>query len=116
MHKLKILSLMIPVLVSGCSMAPDYEKPTVAMSDTYLNAQYVEGVTTNKQDPNEHAWWSQFNDEKLNQLVARAQQQSINLKMASQRIQQAKAYQEAVSSLKVPTISVGLMYTNFQVS
>ena len=78
MHKLKILSLMSLALVSGCSMAPDDEKPTVAMNDTYLNAQYVDGVTTNKQDPNEHTWWSQFNDEKLNQLVARAQQQNIN--------------------------------------
>ena len=116
MHKLKILSLMSLALVSGCSMAPDYEKPTVAMNDTYLNAQYVDGVTTNKQDPNEHTWWSQFNDEKLNQLVARAQQQNINLKMASQRIQQAQAYQEAVSSLKVPTISVGMMYSKYQVS
>lgn len=101
-------------LVTGCSMAPEYEKPTVVMNDVYLNAADVNGV--NNQAANSQTWWTQFNDETLNHLVARAQTQNISLQIASQRIQQAQSYEAAVSSLKVPTVSVGMLYSDYRVS
>lgn len=90
MHKGKLTSLVGLLLVTGCSMAPDYEKPTVAMNDVYLNAANVEGIaqtdaasSSEQQNKAPHAWWYQFHDPILDQLVARAQKQNINLQMAS---------------------------------
>lgn len=98
------LGLMIgALLLSGCSMAPDYDVPTVAMNDVYLNQ--VDSAS----QPGSHfhaAWWEAFQDAQLNRLVSDAQRQNITLKIASERIQAAQSYHKAVASLKVPTVSI----------
>lgn len=124
MYKFKLTSLFGLLLLGGCSMAPDYEKPNLPINDVYLNAADLHGVesfTTEQEDKQSQqqelaTWWYQFNDPILNDLVARAQQQNISLKVVSQRIQQAQSYEAAVSSLKVPTVSLGMMYSDLRIS
>ncbi|WP_338140115.1 TolC family protein [Aeromonas allosaccharophila] len=61
-------------------------------------------------------WWQQFNDPQLDRLVMAAQQQNIPIRMASERIKAAQSYQAAVSSLKVPTVSLNAGYVNMRLS
>ena len=68
------------------------------------------------QERNRHAWWTQFNDPVLNQLVVDAQSQAIPLRIAAQRIKMAQSYQSAIESFKVPTISLGAGFGNAQIS
>ena len=108
---IKLLSLVIAGVLSGCSVGPDYEDPKVAISDSYL---YQQEVTVNN-EVQKH-WWTQFEDETLNQLVMDVQQQNIPLQLASERIKMANSYKSVVESFKVPTISVGGGYYNYQLS
>ncbi|WP_260846634.1 TolC family protein [Shewanella algae] len=112
--KKHILAAIVAVtLVSGCSMAPDYQLPSVKVSELYFNAD-TQGVAAQALDYQE--WWRQFNDPQLDALVAKAQQQNINLKIAAERIRSAQAYETAVSSLKLPSVSLGGGYMDLRIS
>ncbi|WP_198150650.1 TolC family protein, partial [Aeromonas tecta] len=101
------------LLLGGCSLAPDYQPPVHTVSQFYLN-QATPGTQAGGESP--LAWWHQFQDPELDALVLAAQHQNISLKIASQRIQQAQAYQETIASFKVPTLSLGGGYTDSRLS
>ncbi len=113
MKKHILTALVAMNLLGGCSMAPDYQVPEVKVSNLYFNTD-IQGV--NADDVVHQEWWHQFNDPQLNALVKAAQQQNISLQIASERIRGARAYQSAVSSLKVPTVSLGAGYLDMRVS
>ncbi|GGO66180.1 efflux transporter outer membrane subunit [Bowmanella pacifica] len=113
MGKFNLTALAGLMLLSGCSMAPNYQLPEVAMADVYMHsgAQGTEQSSTFSQ-----SWWTSFEDAELNQLVEAAQQQNITLKIASERIQSAQAYQQSVASFKVPSLSVSGGYADIRLS
>ncbi|MGB2078466.1 MAG: efflux transporter outer membrane subunit [Vibrio sp.] len=113
MNKLTLSVIASALILSGCSMAPDYEMPQVAVTDIYVNQ---DATGTSRQGELDNLWWKQLNDPQLDALVQAAQQQNITLQIASQRIQSAQAYHQAVASFKVPTISVGAGYANLRLS
>ncbi len=109
-NKLKLTPIALLLLLSGCAVGPDYQQPTVTIEESYLYAESLEHVEE------QQYWWTQFNDEALNQLVQDVQQQNIPLKMAAERIKMANSYKTVVESFKVPTINVGAGYYNYQLS
>ncbi|MGS3184838.1 efflux transporter outer membrane subunit [Aeromonas taiwanensis] len=113
MNKRSVGAIATLIMLGGCAMAPDYQPPESRLNSVYLN-QGAQGTTTEGELG--HTWWAQFNDPQLNELVARAQRQSITLKIASQRIQAAQAYQSAVASFKVPTLTLGAGYADIRLS
>ncbi|GIU15738.1 MULTISPECIES: efflux transporter outer membrane subunit [unclassified Shewanella] len=116
MKLLKLAPLAVALMVSGCAVGPDYLVPTTQLQSEYLN-QHVNGVSPGEyQAKQQSAWWHQFNDPVLNQLVIDAQNQAIPLKVAAERIKMAQSYQAAIESFKVPTINVGAGFGNAQIS
>ncbi|MFM5441339.1 efflux transporter outer membrane subunit [Aeromonas enteropelogenes] len=113
MNKRSIGAIATLIMLGGCAMAPDYQPPESRLNSVYLN-QGAQGTTT-EGEPG-HTWWAQFHDPLLNDLVARAQRQNITLKIASQRIQAAQAYQRTVASFKVPTLTLGAGYADIRLS
>ncbi|MGF1733906.1 efflux transporter outer membrane subunit [Photobacterium satsumensis] len=114
----KLSALAVALLLTGCASAPDYKQPSNALTETYLN-QSIEGTHSGHslegQQTNAH-WWSQFGDPMLNQLIKDAQNQSIPLKVASERIKSAQSFNRIVESFKVPTVSLGAGYTSYGIS
>ena len=115
MHKVSTITkaLFLAGMLTGCSMTPDYTPPEMTMSEAYTQ---IEGVNGSQILSSDQAWWKGFNDPILNQLVENAQQQNIPLRIASERIKMAESYHEMVSSFKVPTVSLGAGYVNYQIS
>ncbi len=109
MKALKLAPLTLAVALSGCAVGPDYTEPTIALSSAYLHG-------TNEQQAKTDYWWTSFNDTSLNQMVEDVQRQNIPLQMAAERIKMANSYQSIVSSFKVPTVSLGAGYFNYQLS
>lgn len=107
MNKSALTLMAMTLLLTGCSMTPHYDTPSVPVSDLYLN-QNIQGVSA--APANSKSWWTQFDDPQLNKLVIRAQNQNISLQIASQRIQAAQAYHKVISSMKVPTIALTAGY------
>jgi len=96
--------------LAGCAVGPDYDKPEIILEEVYMNATSTQAANDS------HHWWENFNDPVLDQLVWDAQHQNISLKMASERIQMAQNYHKIVESYKLPTVSLGLGYYNYQIS
>jgi len=79
-------------LLSGCSVGPDYQQPTVPQP-----AQFKEGESGNwkKADPRDDiskgSWYTVFHDPKLNELEEQAQTANQNLRAAVARVSEARA-------------------------
>ncbi|MGF1874604.1 efflux transporter outer membrane subunit [Photobacterium frigidiphilum] len=118
------IALVLALMLTGCAVGPDYQKPEHTIDTEYLYQDTngtVQGDQQNAQSQldiqqNSTPWWYQFDDTVLNQLVADAQRQNIPLKMAAERIKAAQAYQQAIESFKVPTVSLGAGYSTAQFS
>ncbi|MGF1792017.1 efflux transporter outer membrane subunit [Photobacterium profundum] len=118
------IALVLALTLTGCAVGPDYQKPEHTIDTEYLYQDTNGTVQDDQQNAqsqldthqNITPWWYQFDDTVLNQLVADAQQQNIPLKMAAERIKAAQAYQQAIESFKVPTVSLGAGYSTAQFS
>ncbi|PSU48906.1 hypothetical protein C9J12_10425 [Photobacterium frigidiphilum] len=118
------IALVLTLTLTGCAVGPDYQKPEHTIDTEYLyqdtNGTVQDGLHNVQSQvniqQNSTPWWYQFDDAVLNQLVADTQQQNIPLKMAAERIKAAQAYQQAIESFKVPTVSLGAGYSTAQFS
>ncbi|MEZ9593612.1 efflux transporter outer membrane subunit [Shewanella sp. 10N.261.52.F9] len=116
MKLLKLAPLAVALIVSGCAVGPDYQVPTTQLQSEYLNQNTQGTIAAGAHAEQQHAWWYQFNDPVLNQLVVDAQNQAIPLKVAAERIKMAQSYQTAIESFKVPTVNLGAGFGNAQIS
>jgi NodT family efflux transporter outer membrane factor (OMF) lipoprotein len=76
------------LLFTGCMIGPNFERPTVAVSDAWLE-------TGDRRVSTEAAtyrnWWTAFDDPVLNRLVERAYRENLSLRQAGVRVLQARA-------------------------
>jgi multidrug efflux system outer membrane protein len=110
--------------VTGCSLAPTYERPQVTGASTpYKEASgtpssdgsdgqpSINGGTWKTAQPSEGnprgEWWTIFDDSKLNELEAEAALKNQNLEAAVARIKQSRAITETVRSGLYPTVNAG---------
>lgn len=95
------------IVISGCMVGPDYQRPETAAND---GAFYYAGQ--HKQDVNEldvdHRWWLRFGDETTTELVVRAIENNYDLKAAAARVLQAKAGLAEAKGASLPHIDYGL--------
>ena len=89
-------------LLNGCmSIGPDYEEPATPMPDAWHEAVQDEFKSGT---PDLQTWWTVFNDEMLNGLIARAATNNLDLKTAAARIEQAAALRGVSASQYFPDI------------
>ncbi|NWK55835.1 efflux transporter outer membrane subunit [Verrucomicrobiaceae bacterium N1E253] len=84
-----ILLAALPVMLGSCMVGPNYSEP---VSD--LEAAWNEYDASLAKGPGAKvnmAWWTQFNDPTLNQLVESAYKQNLGLRTAALRILESRA-------------------------
>ncbi|GAL09297.1 outer membrane protein OprN [Vibrio astriarenae] len=107
--KATLTPIALSLVLTGCAVGPQYDEPTVELDKAYLYSDQQE-ITGNQ------LWWESLGDPTLNELVNAVQRQNIPIKVAAERIQVTSSYKEVVDSLKVPTVSLGGGYFNYQLS
>jgi multidrug efflux system outer membrane protein len=70
------------VFISGCMVGPDYQQPQVDVPQTWRVEDKNAQAVTNT------AWWEEYNDPVLNELVQSALQENKDVKIAAARIEQ----------------------------
>jgi len=81
--------LLFPLIFVGCfRVGPDFHTPCAPSQDWWMECLEEEIDCSEEVMA---AWWLQFHDEKLNELVCLAQERNINLKIAAYRILGARA-------------------------
>lgn len=77
-----ILSIIAVILLAGCAIGPDYKRPAVDIPKTWRVEEKEAMDTANA------AWWRQFGDPVLNNLVSSALKENKDIKIAAARVEQ----------------------------
>ncbi|MBX9794900.1 MAG: efflux transporter outer membrane subunit [Burkholderiaceae bacterium] len=89
----------VSLLGSGCTVGPDYVKPKVATPETYRFAEAAAADTANT------AWWKQFGDPVLDDLIAETLHNNKNIQIAAANVEQAAAVLTQVRSQFFPQLN-----------
>ena len=78
--------LVLGLLVAGCAVGTDYQRPEVAMETRFVggNAEQIGAVATQQ-------WWLNYKDSNLTNLLTRGLAQNLDVIAAGERIRQAQA-------------------------
>ena len=101
-NNMKLISVAVAaLLLSGCqSIWPDYQRPKVVVPKAY--DQQVDQA--NSQLSN--TWWTLYQDQVLNDLVAKALQNNSDIKLAVARIEESDAVLREVGAALFPQIDL----------
>lgn len=99
MRRLYILALSL--YLASCMVGPDYRRPAVEVPQSYRYGLEDARETANS------AWWRQFGDPVLDDLIARALAGNKSVAIAAANIEQAAGVMTQVRSALFPQISYG---------
>ncbi len=87
-------------LTAGCTTGPDYKKPEMSLSDSYVNGSEISEQAVSD------TWWESFNDAKLDSVVDRALSQNLDLVQAEARLVQARALSTYAGAEFLPNVNL----------
>ena len=96
--------VMICLLVTGCSLIPDYHRPDVEVPAAWVTSTQGSGVTP--RIIAQGAWWHSFGSTEIDELMAQSLQWNNNLQAAIARIEQARATAEISAARLYPTLVI----------
>ena len=99
--------LCAPLLLCGCTVGPNYKRPTVAVPPTYRGLAPGGAPQAETTSLGDQKWWDIFQDEQLRTLIRTALQQNYDLRIAASRILEAKAQLGITRADQFPTPSAG---------
>jgi len=89
------------LLLAGCAVGPDYKRPEMVTPATWRDAKpVVEDSLANV------PWWELFKDEQLRTLITVALTQNRDLKIAVERIEEARANVGIAKADFYPSVSI----------
>jgi multidrug efflux system outer membrane protein len=83
------VALVGGVLLTSCTLGPNYKRPVVATPSAHRGASAAEGVSP--ESLADLKWFELFSDETLTGLVTAALKQNFELRIAAERVLQARA-------------------------
>ena len=93
------MPLAFPLLLCACMVGPDYHRPDIDVPDAWrldeAQAQEISNV----------AWWDQFQDSALSDLVRKALANNKDLRIATANVEQAEAQYGIVRSAQFPQVN-----------
>lgn len=96
-----LLASLVALLVGGCMVGPDYVRPPVDVPAAWRLSEPEAKQLANV------AWWEQFGDPVLNELVATALRENKDLMIASARIDEFAGNYGFVRSGLFPQVGLG---------
>ncbi len=77
-----IVVLCSALIISACTLGPDYRRPTMDIPSSWRFEE------KEARDAANTAWWGQFEDPVLNELIAMALKENLDLKTAALRVEE----------------------------
>jgi multidrug efflux system outer membrane protein len=97
----KAIIVLAVVLFAGCAVGPDYKRPAVDVPQSFRFEEKEAKDLANT------AWWQQFDDPVLNDLIRIALQENKDVKVAAARIEQFMGQYVTTRAALFPQIGVG---------
>jgi multidrug efflux system outer membrane protein len=111
--------LLAALVLAGCSVAPRYERPDVAVGNAFKES-VPESAQWKRAEPGEAlargTWWTIFDDSTLDQLQQAASDANPTLKVGLARLAQARVAAGVAQSLRAPQVDGGVGATRLRAS
>ena len=122
--RLRALLLGAILLGSGCSVGPDFKRPSLWSPDSWLPHGASEQAGTkaapiasmpDPSPPDPH-WWDVFHDPELSAIEARAAQTNLDVRLATARLVESRAQLRVTAADRYPTLTGAGSYARTQIS
>ncbi|HEV2200506.1 MAG TPA: efflux transporter outer membrane subunit [Bryobacteraceae bacterium] len=113
MRKLPIASVLAAALLAGCTVGPNYRRPTVQTPAAFRASTATTGDAASLGDLK---WFEVFKDEKLQELEREALQQNYDVRDAAARVEAARANLGVVRSNQFPNADASADISTIRVS
>ncbi len=97
----KAIILLAAIALAGCAVGPDYQRPAVDVPQTWRFEDKEAKEVANT------AWWEQFNDPVLNELIDIALEENKDVKIAAARVEQFMGQYRTTRAALFPQIGLG---------
>ena len=107
--KIKTLNaaLLSLLLLAGCAVGPDYQRPAMETPSAYKEAEGWKQAEP-RDDALRGNWWELYGDAQLNALVQQVAISNQNVRAAAAQYRQAAALLDATQAQLFPTLSSGV--------
>ena len=102
-----VLSLIMVAALAGCTVGPDYKRPTVDTPASYHTAASDTNTPAGTNSFADLGWWEVFQDPQLTAYVSEALTNNWDIKIAAARVLQAEATLRVARSQFFPTVNAG---------
>ena len=109
-----VASLLVPALLSACTVGPDYEVPATALvNDPKAQRSFATTDNALSKQALPDQWWMLYDDPRLNRLVAEAFAANTDLRLADANLERSAALVKEAKTLQEPSVAVdsGVEYT-----
>ena len=101
---------LLLALLAGCTVGPDYRSPQLALPTTW-SAEPTDGLAREPiHAATDTAWWQQFGDPILDELVDRALHQNLDLRGSLMRLVATRAQLGIATAGRLPTVDANGSY------
>ncbi len=83
----KITTLISLLIFTGCTLGPKVERPRICMP-----GEFAQKLDDTKEKLKLDEWWKNFNDESLNEYINIAIENNYDLKIAIEKIEEARSF------------------------
>ena len=94
--------IVAAALLGGCALGPDYKRPSVVEPSTFRGQETVEASSLA-----DAPWWDVFQDPMLKYLIEEALRRNYDVKIATARVQEARALLGVARSDFYPSLDYG---------
>ncbi|MDR3464366.1 MAG: efflux transporter outer membrane subunit [Xanthobacteraceae bacterium] len=94
-------------MLGGCAMGPDYQAPDLVLPGAFATRADSRAPVSGAVRADLSQWWRILRDPRLNALIARALEANLDLKVALDRLQQARLQMTVIGSQALPEVNAG---------
>lgn len=88
------------LLLAACAVGPEYERPEVEVPDEWPDEVLLSDEASDEWE----SWWKRYDDDTLNELVARALDDNLEIRLQLDRIQESRARLGLAEAERMPTL------------
>jgi outer membrane protein, multidrug efflux system len=92
-------------LLGACTVGPDYRRPDLPAPAAFAEAQSTPRTAVLGSPADLSAWWTQFNDPVLDDLVHRALAGNPDLEAAASRVREARQQERVATAAELPSVN-----------
>jgi NodT family efflux transporter outer membrane factor (OMF) lipoprotein len=107
---MKRIALLLPALLAGCAVGPNYHRPEPTAAATAPFRETASGGPVTS-DPVTGAWWRLFDDPVLDRLIDRALARNTDIREAAANLARARAILSEARSERLPTTDASAGYS-----